>query len=100
MNLSIKSTLAAVAIAGGTLLLPLTASAADLAKGDYVGKTKAEITATLEKQGYKINDIDHERGKFEVEVEKKADTETVDPDDIELKIDQATGKIIKVEIDD
>lgn len=100
MHVSIKSALAAAAIAGGTLLLPLTASAADLAKGDYVGKTKAEITATLEKQGYKINDIDHERGKFEVEVEKKADTDAIDPADVELKIDEATGKIVKVEIED
>jgi len=100
MNLSIKSALAAAALAGGALLLPLTASASELATGDYVGKTKAEVTATLEKQGYKINDIDQEHGKFEVEVEKKVDKGAADPSDIDIKIDQATGKIVKVEIED
>ena len=100
MTLSITNTLAAAAIAGGALFLPFSASAADLAAGDYLGKTAAEVSAALESRGFVIKEIEREDGILEVEVEKTASGNANDAAEFEFEIAQATGEIVKVEIDD
>ncbi|MCP5363800.1 MAG: PepSY domain-containing protein [Hyphomicrobiales bacterium] len=92
MKRSITHTLAIGAIAGSAMLLPLAAHA-QFATGDFIGKTESEISDALRKKGYEVTEVEMEHGKIQAEV-KQNDAE------LEIHIDPATGKIVKVEKDD
>ena len=68
------------------------ANAATL-KGDYVGKTPAEIVKSLERQGYKVGELETERGYFEVEA-------SIDGKWYEILVNPETGKVAKIGKDD
>jgi predicted aspartyl protease len=68
------------------------ANAATL-KGDYVGKTPAEIVKGLERQGYKVGEHETERGYFEVKA-------SIDGKWYEILVDPETGKVAKIRKDD
>ena len=63
-----------------------------LSSGDYVGKTAAEITKSLEQQGYKVNEIESEDDLLEA----KAD---IDGKPYEIYTDPRTGKIVEIKED-
>ncbi len=65
---------------------------AAVVNGDYVGKTAAEITESLEKRGYKVNEIKEEEGNLEAKA-------VLDGTPYEIYTDPGTGKIIEVEED-
>ena len=85
--------LAATAALGAVLMsLPLAAWA-DLTAGDTVGKTPAEIRASLESLGYVVKEIEIEDDEIEAEV-------TMNGEELELEIDPATGKVAEIELED
>ncbi len=93
----IKSTylsrlLASMAVAAA-LALPAGPAFAVPSNGDYVGKTAAEITESLEQQGYKVGEIEMEDGKLEAKV-------VMDGKPYEIYTDPRTGKIVEIEEDD
>ncbi len=59
--------------------------------GDYVGKTVTEITESLEKRGYKVNEIKEEEGNLEAKA-------VLDGTPYEIYTDPGTGKIIEIEV--
>ena len=56
--------LASMAVAVALALPAGSALAAAASIGDFVGKTAAEIAATLEQQGYKVGEIEMEDGNL------------------------------------
>ena len=59
--------LASMAVAA-VLALPAGPAFAAASNGDYVGKTEAEITENLVKQGYKVGEFEMEDGRLEAKV--------------------------------
>ena len=84
----IASVLLAAAMA-----LPAGPAKATASVGDYVGKTPAEIAASLERQGYQVEEFETERGFFEVEA-------SIDGKRYEIHVDPRTGKVAKIGKDD
>ena len=84
--------LASMAFAAA-LALPAGPAFAASSIGDYVGKTAAEITESLEQQGYKVGEIEMEDGKLEAKV-------VMDGKPYEIYTDPRTGKIVEIEEDD
>ncbi len=84
--------LASLAVAAAIALSAVPTFAA-VVNGDYVGKTAAEITESLEKRGYKVNEIEEEDGNLEAKV-------VLDGKPFEIYADPRTGKIIEIEEDD
>lgn len=84
---------AAFALFAGALATPAHPAKADAAIGDYVGKTPAEITRSLERQGYRVREFEVENELFEVEA-------TRDGKEDEIHVDPRTGRIVKIEADD
>lgn len=79
-----------VAIFGASLIaLPLTASA-ELSVGDTLGKTEAEIRASLESVGYVVEEIEIEDGEIEAEI-------VLNGFEFEIDIDPITGKVVELE---
>ena len=78
--------LASMALAAA-LALPAGLAFAAASKGDYVGKTAAEITENLVQQGYEVR---------EIELEAKA---VLDGKLYEIKLDPLTGKIVEIKED-
>ena len=85
--------LASMAVAAALALPAGPAFAAALSSGDYVGKTAAEITESLEQQGYKVREIEREEGNLEAKV-------VLDGKPYEIYADPRSGKIIEIEEDD
>ena len=85
-------TIAALLFAAGAALTGRSALGAASLE-DYLGKTKAEIAATLESEGYVVEEFDIEGGVIEVEA-------TIDGIRYEIHIDPETGKIVHIEEDD
>lgn len=71
------------------LALPAGSALAAVMSGDYVGKTEAEITKTLEMKGYKVGEVDKENEILEAEV-------TLDGKQYEISADSRTGKIVEI----
>ena len=71
------------------LALPAGPTVAAVLSGDYVGKTHAEITKTLEMKGYKVEEVDQEDEILEAEV-------TLDGKLYEISTDSRTGKIVEI----
>lgn len=65
---------------------------AKLEKGTSVGKTESEIRFALEKQNYKVKEIELEDGVYEVEV-------IFENQEMELEIDPNSGLILEVELE-
>ncbi len=84
--------LASMAVAAA-FALPAGPAFAASSIGDYVGKTAAEITESLEQQGYKVGEIEMEDGKLEAKV-------VMDGKPYEIYTDPRTGKIVEIEEDD
>ncbi len=82
--------LVACAALAAALALPAGAAFAAASNGDYVGKTAAEITASLEQQGYKVGEIEREGGNIEAKV-------VLDGTPYEIYADPRTGQIVKIE---
>ena len=80
-------TAAAVALA-----LPVGLALAGAAPGDYAGKTEAEITASLQQQGYEVRKIETEDGYLEAYARK-------DGKRFEIYVDPTSGKVAKIEED-
>ena len=76
----------AVAVA---LALPAGSTFAAASNGDYVGKTAAEIAATLKQQGYKVREIEREGGYLEAEV-------VLDGRPYQIYTDRRTGQIVEI----
>ena len=75
---------AALALPAGSAL------AAAVSIGDFVGKTAAEMTASLEQQGYKVGEIEMEDGNLEAKV-------VLDGKPFEIYADPRTGQIVEIE---
>jgi hypothetical protein len=73
----------AIALSAGSAL-------ATVKVGDYVGKTEKEITASLEKHGFKIDEIEREGGYLEAEVTAK------DGKMYEVQADPKSGKVVEI----
>ncbi len=78
--------LASAALAAALAVPPGLAFAA-ASEGDYVGTVAAEITESLEQQGYEVDEIELEVKVF------------LDGKPYEIKLDPRTGKIVKIEED-
>jgi hypothetical protein len=83
----------AVALLATVVALPAGSADAAVSKGDYVGKRPAEIVKSLEQQGYKVGELETERGYFEVEASTGGKR-------YEIHVDPETGKIAKIGKDD
>jgi len=83
----------ATATLAAALALPAGLSMAAAAKGSYAGKTKAEITKTLEQQGYKVRKVETEDGELEAYA-------LLDGARYEIYVDPESGKIVKIKQDD
>ncbi|MEP3277769.1 MAG: PepSY domain-containing protein [Stappiaceae bacterium] len=70
-----------------------TLALAEISVGDSVGKTEVEIRSALTKQGYSVEEIEQEDGKFEAEV-------ALNGEKFEIEIDPQSGDVLEVEIDD
>ncbi len=73
-------------------LIPVGAFA-NFAIGDSVGTNTDEIRAKFEAQGYTVTEIEVEDGEIEVEY-------TVDGQEYEVTIAEATGVVTEVELED
>lgn len=91
---SIGRRLAIAAVAGSALLASFSAFAAEPAVGDFLGRSEAEVSANLTRQGFKTEEVEHEHGEYRVDVKQTADTESIAW--LELHIDPVSGKILKV----
>ncbi len=76
-----------------TLGLFVSAAAAAVMSGDYVGKTKADIAASLEQQGYEVRRLEEEDGNLEAYAVR-------DRQRFEIYVDPQTGNVVKIEQDD
>ena len=85
--------LAAIALIAGASALPALPAKAGAAIGDYVGKTRAEITQSLEQQGYKVREFEREGGLLEVEATRDGKRD-------EIHVDPQSGRIVGIEPDD
>ena len=81
-----SQTLASVAAAA--LMMVFANAAVALSSGDYVGKTKAELTESLKKQGYKIIEVERESDVLEAEISRDGKV-------YEVSADIATGKVVE-----
>ena len=84
------SRLVACAALVAALALPAGAAFAAASIGDFVGKTAAEMTASLEQQGYKVGEIEMEDGNLEAKV-------VLDGKPFEIYADPRTGQIVEIE---
>lgn len=80
------------AIALGTAL-SANVAVAETQEGAYLGKTGAEISQTLEQDGYKVRKVEDEDGYLEAYA-------LLDGQRFEIYVDPKTGKVVKVEADD
>lgn len=71
----------------------VSAAAAAVMSGDYVGKTKAEIAESLEQQGYEVRKVEEEDGNLEAYA-------VLDRQRFEIYVDPQTGNVVKIEQDD
>lgn len=83
----------ATATLAAALALPAGLAVAAAAKGSYAGKTKAEITKTLEQQGYKVRKVETEDGELEAYA-------LLDGERYEIYVDPESGKLVKIKQDD
>lgn len=89
------------ALATGAIPLTLAAALAampagatsGLSVGDDLGKTEAEIRATLEAAGHTVDEIETEDGYIEVEYAMNGAA-------FEAEVDPDTGLIVEIEADD
>ena len=58
--------------------------------GDYVGKTEKEMTASLKKHGFTIEEVEKEGGYLEAEVTAK------DGKMFEVQADPTSGKVVEI----
>lgn len=82
-----------VGLAAASIAVSSVFAFANLEKGASIGKTESEIRFALEKQNYKVKEIELEDGVYEVEV-------ILDGQEMELEIDPNTGLILEVELED
>ena len=75
------------------LALPIGLALAAASEGTYAGKTEAEITTSLEQQGYEVRKIEREDGYLEAYALR-------DGQRYEIYVDPETGKIVEIEADD
>ena len=92
-TVSLPKRLAVVAAFGAALSSLPIAAWADLSAGDPLGKTDAEIRASLESLGYMVEEIEIEDDEIEAEV-------TMNGEAFELEIDPATGQVAEIEKED
>ena len=81
-----------IASAAATVLAAGLAMAA-ASQGDYAGKTVAEITKSLEQQGYVVRKVEREDGYLEAYA-------LLEGDRFEIYVDPKSGKIVEIEKDD
>lgn len=82
-----------VGLAAASIAVSSVFAFANLEKGALVGKTESEIRFALEKQNYKVKEIELEDGVYEVEV-------ILDGQEMEFEIDPKTGVILEVELEE
>ena len=85
--LTARNVFAAGAALGGRSAL------AGVSLDDYLGKTRGEIAASLEAEGYVVEEFETEGGVIEVEA-------NIDGSSYEIHVDSKTGKIVHIEDDD
>lgn len=78
-------------LTGLALALPFTAFAA-VGVGDVLGTNDGDIRASLEAQGYSVEEIEREDGGFEVEA-------TINGEELEIELSDA-GEILAIEFDE
>lgn len=76
-----------------TVALAASFAMAAVSEGDYAGKSKAEITKSLEQLGYEVRKIETEDGYLEAYA-------LLDGARFEIYVDSKTGKIVEIEKDD
>lgn len=86
-NLKKFSAIAAVAILYPTYAL------AELAVGDTVGTTEAEIRASMEGAGYAVNAVEIETDEVEIEA-------MLNGQEYEIEVDPAAGTVAEIEMAD
>ena len=93
MNMNLISRFARPAAVAATLSLAPGLALAGLSVGDSMGKTETEIRASLEKQGYTVNEIEIEDGMVEAEV-------ALNGKEYEIEVDPKTGTVVEIELED
>ncbi len=78
-----------VSVAAAALMVLLAGAAVALSTGDYIGKTEAEITESLKKQGYEVLEVDREGDLLEAEIVR-------DGKEYEISADSHTGKVVEI----
>jgi hypothetical protein len=78
-----------VSMAAAAMMVLFAVPAVAFSTGDYIGKTVAEITVSLKKQGYKIIEIDREGEILEAEIAR-------DGKEFEISADSRTGKVVEI----
>ena len=88
-----KKHILALALAGGLLTAPLSVAAAAIIKGDFAGKTQAEIRHELTRQGYTVQKVERDDDVLEAYA-------VMDGQVFEIYVDPLTGKVLKVDLED
>jgi hypothetical protein len=88
----ISRLVASVALAAALALSAAVAIAA-ASKGSYAGKSKDEITNSLEQQGYKVRKVESEEGNLEAYA-------ILEGKRYEIYVDPQTGNIVKIKEND
>jgi len=94
---STRRRLAIAAIAGSALLASVSAFAAEPAIGDFLGRSEAEISATLTRQGFTFEEVEHEHGEYRVDLRQAEGEEGTGW--FEIHIDPTSGLVLKVDTD-
>ena len=82
----------AAMFAAATISLSASSASAAVVAGDYLGKTKAEITKTLKEKGYKVLEVLKDDDEWEMEA-------SIDKVVYEIKSDVKSGKVLEIEKD-
>jgi len=82
-----------IAMVGAALALPANFATAAVAQGDFAGTSKMEIATQLERQGYRVREIETEYDLFEAFADLDGKT-------YEIYVDAKSGKVLKIKLDD
>lgn len=93
LSSTLSRSLLGLTLAGVLSLTAGLALAVDVTEGSYAGKDGAEITESLQAQGYKVRKIEKEDGYLEAYA-------LLDGHRYEIYVDPQSGKVVKIEQDD
>ena len=93
LSLSFTRPILGLTLAGAISLAAGLALAAAVTEGSYAGKDGAEITKSLQAQGYQVRKVEIEDGYLEAYA-------MLEGHRYEIYVDRKSGKVVKIEQDD